>query len=64
MLVLLFVTIKQIGYMLLLNTNRKSYMGSPMLPQYLTMDNLGLSKSLRFEHDEGAELGYYVTMTH
>ncbi len=54
----------ELGHMLLLNINRKAYVGSPMTLSHLTLSDLERSKSrsLKFRKlisRKGAELGHY-----
>ncbi len=54
----------ELSHMLLLNINRKAYMGSPMTLSHLTLSDLERSKSraLKFRKllsRKGAELGHY-----
>ncbi len=39
----------ELGHVLLLNTNREPYMGSPMAPLHLTLSDLEKSWSFKFE---------------
>ena len=53
--------------MLLLNTNRKPYMGSPMTLSYLTLSDLERSKSRSVRYQslisgKGAELGHMLLL--
>ncbi len=53
--------------MLLLNINRKPYMGSPMTPSHLTLSDLErpISKSLRFQRlisRKAADLGHILLL--
>ena len=57
----------ELGYMFLLNTNRKSHMGSPKGPSYLTLSDHERSKPrpLRFRSViccERAELGHMLLL--